>query len=425
MQCLVDELKWRGLLHQCTDEEGLRKHLAEGEARIYNGFDPSAPSLHLGNLIPIVSLIHAQRHGCTPIALLGGGTGLIGDPSGREEERQLLEVDVVESNVASQEEQLRRFLDDSGPTAAIYVNNAEWLSTLSFLEVLRDIGKHFSVNAMIAKDSVRRRLQDREQGISFTEFSYMILQSYDFLHLCRAYGCRVQAGGSDQWGNITAGIDLIRRMDGTEAYGYTLPLLTTASGQKFGKSEGNAIWLDAELTSPYAMYQYLIRVEDADVGTLLRYYTFLDREQIAELERTVETDASRREAQRVLAREVTRLVHGAGGLTHAERATEALFGGSLEDLTDSDLAEIFADVPSTTLPLARLSGGLAPVDLLVECGATRSRSEARRLVESGGVYLNGERVGDHSVVLGPAVLAGRATLVVRTGRRTHYLVRFE
>jgi len=420
---LLDELSWRGLLTQCTDEAGLRVYLREDEPRVYCGFDPTAASLHLGNLVPVMALAHAQRHGCTPIIVMGGGTGLIGDPSGKEEERTLMTLDQVEANVASQQGQLRRLLDDTGRNGAIFRNNAAWIEPLTCIELLRDVGKHFSVNAMIAKESVRRRLDEREQGISFTEFSYMILQAYDFLSLYDAHRCRFQIGGSDQWGNITAGIDLVRRVRGAEAYGLTLPLLTTAAGRKFGKSEGNAIWLDPSLCSPYAMHQHLVRTDDRDAVRFLEYFTFLSQEEIATVAARYETDPGEREAQKALAHEVTRFVHGDAELAKVERAAEALYGGSLDELTDEDLAEIFADVPSVALPAERVAAALPVVDLLVESGAAQSKSAARRLIESGGAYVNNERVMDAAAALGPAALAGRNTLVVRSGKRNYFLVK--
>jgi len=422
---LLSELSWRGLKHQCTDEQGLRSYLAEREVRLYNGFDPTAVSLHLGNLVPMMVLLHAQRHGATPIVVLGGGTGLIGDPSGRDEERALMDQDAIDRNIAAQRAQFERILDTTGPNAVRFENNIEWISDLSFVDVLRDIGKHFSVNAMIAKDSVRERLENREQGISYTEFSYMIVQAYDFLHLHDKYGCRLQTGGSDQWGNITAGIDLIRRKRGVDAFGLTVPLLTTSAGKKFGKSEGNAIWLDADLTSPYAMYQYLVRTEDDDVASFLGMFTLLSQTEIADLVAAHEACPEKREAHRALAAEVTRRVHGAEGLAKAEAATKAFFGGSLGDLTDSELREIFADVPSVTMPRARIAEGIPVVDLLVESGACASRSAARKLVDGGGAYVNNERIGANDAVLGDAALDGRSTLVVRSGKRSYYLVRFE
>lgn len=425
MPDLVDELSWRGLLNQCTDEEGLRAYLRQADARVYCGFDPTAPSLHLGNLVPIVALTHAQRHGLTPIILMGGGTGMIGDPSGRDVERGLMPPEQVEANVASQQVQLRRFFADTGPQAVIFRNNAQWLEPLTCVELLRDVGKHFSVNAMIAKESVRRRLESREQGISYTEFSYMVLQAFDFLTLYEAHKCRFQLGGSDQWGNITAGIDLIRRVHAVEAYGLTLPLLTTATGEKFGKSAGNAIWLDASMTSPFAMYQHLVRTDDRDAIRFLRYFTFLSKEEIDGLAEVQEARPEAREAQRVLARELTRWIHGPEEATRAEEASEALYGGSLAELTDSDLAEIFADVPSVEMPFARIAGaGIPLVDLLVEARVASSKGAARRLITSGGAYVNNERVGDPSTVLGESALSGRRTLVLRSGKRDYTLVRF-
>ncbi len=425
MADLLTELSWRGLKHQCTDEQGLREYLAEGEVRLYNGFDPTAVSLHLGNLVPMLVLLHAQRRGATPIVVLGGGTGLIGDPSGRDEERTLMDQDVIDGNIAAQRAQFERILDTTGPNAVRFENNIDWISGLSFVDVLRDIGKHFSVNAMIAKDSVRDRLENREQGISYTEFSYMIVQAYDFLHLHEKYGCRLQTGGSDQWGNITAGIELIRRKRGVEAYGLTVPLLTTSAGKKFGKSEGNAVWLDPDLTSPYAMYQYWVRTEDDDVARFLRMFTLLSQEEIDALAAAHAERPEKRDAHRALAAEVTRLVHGESGVAKAEAATKAFFGGSLSSLSDAELAEIFADVPSVSMPKARIAEGIPVVDLLVESGACASRSAARKLVDGGGAYVNNERIGGNDAVYGEAALDGRATLVVRSGKRSYFLVKFE
>ncbi len=425
MADLLHELTWRGLVNQCTDTEGLRNYLREGQVRLYNGFDPTASSLHLGNLIPMTLLLHAQRHGCTPIVVLGGGTGLIGDPSGKDEERTLMDLDRIEANIASQRAQFERVLASDGPNAAIYVNNLDWIGTLTYVDILRGVGKHFSVNAMIAKDSVKRRLESREQGISYTEFSYMVLQAYDFLHLFETHGCRLQTGGSDQWGNIVAGIELIRRRHAVEAYGLTVPLLLTSTGKKFGKSEGNAVWLDPEQTSPYAMYQYLVRSEDADVVNFLRLFSLLPREEIEALEQSLTDKPERREPHKALARDLTRRLHGEEGLRKAEQATEAFFGGSLEALSDRDLAEVFADVPSVTVPRARLEEGLGLTDLLVEAGAASSRSAARKLIDGGGAYVNNERVGEHDATIGPGALGGRSTLVLRTGKRSYFLVRFE
>lgn len=425
MPDLIDELSWRGLLHQCTDEAGLRAYLQQGGAPVYCGFDPTASSLHLGNLVPIMALAHAQRHGLTPIVLMGGGTGMIGDPSGRDAERALMETDMVEANVAAQQAQLRRFFSDHGENAVIFRNNAQWIQALTCVELLRDVGKHFSVNAMIAKESVKRRLDSRDQGISYTEFSYMVLQAFDFLILYEAHKCRFQLGGSDQWGNITAGIDLVRRAHAVEAYGLTLPLLTTATGEKFGKSAGNAIWLDPGMTSPFAMYQHLIRTDDRDAVRFLRYFTFLTEGEVAALAEAHDAKPEGREAQKVLARELTQWIHGAEERGKAERATEALYGGSLADLTDADLREVFVDVPSVEMPAGRLAGaGMALVDLLVEAGVAPSKSAARRLISSGGAYVNNERVGDVAAVLGESALAGRQTLVLRSGKRDYALARF-
>jgi len=422
MTPLLDELRWRGLLQDAT--HGVEEHLAEGPRVGYIGFDPTAKSLHVGSLLVIMGLVHLQRAGHTPIALVGGGTGLIGDPSGKTAERQLLTADLVAENAAGIRAQLEHFLDFEGVSnAARMRNNLDWLGQLSFVDFLRDIGKHFSVNQLMAKESVKRRLESEETGISYTEFSYVLLQSYDFVELFKREGCTLQMGGSDQWGNITAGIDLVRRVEGGRAYGVVMPLVTNASGAKFGKSEGGNIWLDRELTSPYSFYQFWINTEDVDVVRYLKYFTLFGAERIEELAEAVEREPHRRAAQKALAEDVTERVHGASGLAEARRATDALFGGSLEGLSAAEIAEIFADVPSTRIPKDAVGGeGMLLIDLLVEAGVASSKGDARRSIEGGGVYVNNVRVesADARVDLGMAI-EGRY-LVIRKGKRSYHVV---
>jgi tyrosyl-tRNA synthetase len=358
--------------------------------------------------------------GHRPIALVGGATGMIGDPSGRTSERVLLTPEMVERNVLGLKEQLARFVSFEGANAALVLNNYDWIAPVSHLEWLRMVGKHFTVNYMIAKESVRRRLEDREHGISYTEFSYMLLQAYDFLHLYDHHGCRVQAGGTDQWGNITAGTDLIRKVRGGEAYGLTLPLLSTASGEKFGKSAGNAVWLDAARTSPYQFYQFWMQTDDRDVERYLKLFTDESAETIAAV---CAEPPEKREAQKLLAARMTEAVHGAAGLAEAARASEILFGKEFAGLTEAELGSIFADVPSAALAAADL-GTVKLSQALVAAGACKSKGEAVRLIASGGVYVNNRRVTTDAA-LGPEDLATRRTLVLRTGKKNYFLVHFD
>ncbi|MBI3050006.1 MAG: tyrosine--tRNA ligase [Acidobacteria bacterium] len=347
---LYGELAWRGLIYDAT--EGVRELLAREKITAYIGFDPTASSLHVGSLLPILALARLQQFGHAPIAVVGGGTGLIGDPSGKMSERQLLTAEQVEANVEGIRRQLARFLDFESTTApARLVNNAEWLSKLSAISFMRDVGKHFSVNAMLARESVKRRIES-DEGISYTEFSYALLQAYDYLVLYDRFKCTLQMGGSDQWGNITAGMDLIRRVRGGKAYGLVLPLITTASGAKFGKTEAGAVWLDAQLTRPYEFYQFWINTDDRDAVTYLKFFTYLPPDRIAELEAAAAREPERRPAQRELAREVTRLVHGDAGVREAEAATAALFGGDISGMSVDQLLRVFPNVPSWTTPYA-------------------------------------------------------------------------
>ncbi len=400
----------------------LREHLASPRV-VYAGFDPTADSLHVGSFIPLMTLRRFQKAGHRPIALIGGATGMIGDPSGKSEERILLSEEVLRKNVAGIERQLQRFLDFSGDSGAILVNNYDWMKEFSFLQFLRDVGKHAPLGMMLAKESVKARLES-ESGLSYTEFSYMLLQGYDFVHLARTHQCTVQLGGTDQWGNITVGIDLARRLDGIQLYGLTGPLLTRADGVKMGKTERGAVWLDPEKTSPYAFYQYWINVADEDVGRCLRYLTELDQEAIAQLDASRAEAPHLRESQKKLAEELTRVVHGESGLAAARHATEVFFGAEIEDLDDRTLADIFADVPSSQLPKARLEEGLPLIDALVEAGLCQSKGEARRTIQQGGAYVNNVRRTDLETILRPSDLASESMLVLRKGKKKYALLRF-
>jgi len=423
MKNAFDILIERGIVEQVTDEDALRKSLDSETITLYAGFDPTADSLHLGHLFPLLCLARFQRLGHRPIALVGGATGLIGDPSGKSEERKLLTEEEIEANSAAIREQLERFLDFGGGNAALMVNNADWTGDVGYLDWLRDIGKHFSVNYMLAKESVRRRIEDRAQGISYTEFSYMLIQANDFLELHDRYGCTLQVGGNDQWGNITAGIDLIQKKRHVQAYGITFPLLTTASGEKFGKSEGNAVWLDPAKTSPYSLYQFWIRTDDRDVIRYLKYFTFLSMEEIADLERTVAEAPEKREAQRVLAEESTRMIHGEEGLRSAERASKVLFGGEITDFSDRELEEIFNDVPSSNIERNELEKGIGVLAMFTRSGLTRSNGQALQLVKQGGAYVNNVRVDDSRLVLTPEHLASESMMVLRSGKKKYHLVK--
>jgi len=416
----LDELRWRGLLHQCTDEQGLAAHLAERPRRAYVGFDPTADSLTIGNLVPLMLLRHFQRAGHEAVALMGGGTGLIGDPSGKSAERTLLTRDQVEANVNAQRVIFERLLEGGGATI---VNNADWLLEVGYIEMLRDIGKHFSVNMMMQKDSVRERLHAREQGISYTEFSYMILQSYDFLHLCKEEEITVQMGGSDQWGNIVAGADLIRRVERQEAFGLTAPLVTKADGGKFGKTEAGAIWLTRERTSPYAYYQFWMNADDADVGRFLRIFTLLEREAIESLEREHEQTPHRRAAQKALAREATRLLHDDDGLRAAEATTEALFTGEVRSLSEQQLRDAFAGAPASEHPKDALAAGVAIVSLLPETTLAASKREAKQFLASGAVSVGGEKA-DPDRTLTTADLLPGGVIPLRRGKKHWHLTRW-
>ncbi|MEX2306193.1 MAG: tyrosine--tRNA ligase [Pirellulales bacterium] len=430
---LFDDLRWRGLLHQTTDDAGLAKWLEEKPRTAYAGFDPTADSLHVGSLLPLLLLRRFQQAGHKPIAVVGGATGMIGDPSGKSQERNLLSTDILEKNLAGLREQMRRFLNfDNSPNPAVLINNHEWIGRFSYLEFLRDVGKNFPVNVMLAKDSVKSRLgrddslHGDQVGLSYTEFSYMLLQAYDFVYLYDKFGCEIQVGGSDQWGNITAGIDLARRMRDVQLYGLTCPLLTKSDGSKMGKTETGTVWLSADRTSPYQFYQYWIRVEDDDVGRFLRMLTTLAREEIESLDTARQQDAAKRDSQRRLAEELTRLVHGEAGLAAAQRATDIFYGAEIADLSDAELVEIFADVPSQQLPRQVLTdgGGLPIVDALVAARLAKTKSDARRFVQQGGAYVNNRRIESVDTRLTAAELASETVMVLRSGKKNYALLRF-
>ena len=427
MQSVFEELTWRRLINQTTDDENLPKWLMEKPRTVYAGFDPTADSLHVGHLMALMILRRFQQAGHRPIAVVGGATGMIGDPSGKSEERNLLSVDILNANVAGMEKQLRRFLDfDCGEQSALLVNNHDWMGRFGYLEFLRDIGKHFPVNVMLTKDSVKSRLGRDDAGLSYTEFSYMLLQAYDFVHLNADLDCEIQVGGSDQWGNITAGIDLARRLRGVQLYGMTCPLLTKSDGTKMGKTESGALWLDADKTSPYHFYQYWINLDDADVDKCLRFFTDLNEEQISDVVAEHETAPEKRQGQRTLATELTRLVHGDMGLATAQKATEIFFGAEISELNDAQLTSIFADVPSQELSRDRLDGdGLWIVDALVESGLAKSKGEARRAISQGGAYVNNRRVNAVETQLTAEQLASETVMVLRSGKKRYALLRFK
>ncbi len=422
---LYEEFEWRGLLYDAS--EGLRDVLAKEKVTGYIGFDPTAASLHVGSLLPIMNLVRMQQFGHTPIALVGGGTGMIGDPSGKTVERQLLSKEQLAFNLEGIREQLSRFLDFERQTnPAMMLNNADWLTQLGLIDFLRDIGKHFTVNYMMAKESVKRRFEEGD-GISYTEFSYMLLQSYDFLVLHDRYNCKLQLGGSDQWGNIVAGSELIRRLRGERngrGFGLVSPLVTSLSGVKFGKTEAGSVWLDARLTSPYRFYQFWINTDDRDVVKYLKFFTMLSQDEIAGLGTLVEIAPEKREAQKRLAQEVTRMVHGEAELQKATQASQVLFGGEVAHLSASDVLDIFSEVPSSDLPRTSFEGdGLSIIDAVLAAGFATSRGAARRLVEGGGIYVNNRRATDPQARLDLSVLIDGQYQVLRKGTREYHLIR--
>jgi tyrosyl-tRNA synthetase len=415
---LYGELEWRGLVYGAT--EGLREVLSRDRVTVYAGFDPTAASLHVGHMLPMLALARFQRFGHSPIAVVGGGTGLIGDPSFKSTERALLTIEQVEANVAGIRQQLGRFLDFESTTAqARLVNNAEWLMKLGAIEFMRDVGKHFTVNAMMAKESVKRRIEGTE-GISYTEFSYPLLQSYDFLVLYDRFTCTLQVGGSDQWGNITAGMELIRRVRGGKAHGLVFPLLMTAAGTKFGKTEAGSVWLAADLTSPYEFYQFWLNVDDGEAVRYLKFFTFLDRERIDELHQASSREPERRHAQRELAREVTRMVHGEVAMRESEAAAQALFRGEITTRgTLAQIKHVLANVPSLTIAYAV---SWPVVDLLASSGVTSSKGEATRLIRGGGIYINDRRITDEKEQLRPDQAIEGEVFVIRKGKKDNFLI---
>ncbi|MCL2622604.1 MAG: tyrosine--tRNA ligase [Planctomycetaceae bacterium] len=423
MQDIVQELQWRGAIHQKTDEN-IGAWLNEKRRTAYIGFDPTADSLHVGHLVQMMTLRRFQQAGHRPIALVGGATGMIGDPSGKSEERNLLTVEDIRRNAEGMKTQMARFLDFNESDGALLINNYDWLGQFGFLDFLRDVGKHFSVNVMMAKDSVKSRLSQSDAGMSYTEFSYQLLQAYDFYWLNKIVGCEMQVGGSDQWGNITAGIDFARRMGGPQLYGITSPLLTKSDGKKMGKTESGSLWLDADRTSPYVFYQYWVNLDDADVATALKFFTEMSQEETqAVIDEHFKTP-EKRAAQKRLADDLVRLIHGEEGLQTARRATEIFFGAEIANLTDAQLVAVFADVKSKELPRARLNAGLSVMDAFVESGLAPSKAEARRLLQGGGAYVNNRKVTDIDAKLTAEHLAGETVMILRSGKKNYALLRF-
>lgn len=415
---LFQELKERGLVYQTTDEDALVKHLNEESVKLYVGFDPTADSLHIGHLLPILMLRRFQQHGHVPIALVGGGTGMIGDPSFKDQERQLNTLETVQNWSQSIKNQLSRFIDfDNEENPAIIANNYEWLGKLSMIDFLRDVGKNFTINYMMSKESVKRRI---ETGISYTEFAYQLLQAYDFLKLYDNYGCLLQLGGSDQWGNITSGIELMRRERDVQGFALTMPLITKADGTKFGKSEGNAVWLDAKKTTPYEFYQFWINTDDRDVIKFLKYFTFLSLDEIAEIEKEFTAAPETRVAQKALAKEVTTLVHGKEAYEQAVHISQALFSGNIKELSVSEIKQGFKGVPSYTVPQ---DADLKLLEVLVASGLVQSKRQAREDLQNGAIYINGDRVQDLEYQLSDEDKIGDM-VVLRRGKKKYFLLQF-
>ncbi len=414
-----DELKERGLIYQTTDEEALAKQLENESVKLYIGFDPTADSLHIGSLLPILMLRRFQLNGHTPIGLVGGGTGMIGDPSFKDDERSLNTIETVQNWSQSIKQQLERFIDFEDPkNPAIIANNYDWLGEISLIDFLRDVGKNFTINYMMSKESVKRRI---ETGISYTEFAYQLLQAYDFLKLYEREGCLLQLGGSDQWGNITSGIELIRRDKEVQAFGITMPLITNADGKKFGKSEGNAVWLDAEKTSPYEFYQFWINTDDRDAVPFLKYFTFLSLAEIAEIEQEFTQAPEKRLAQKTLAKEVTTLVHGEEAYKQAVRISNALFSGEIKDLTAAEIQQGFKDVPSYQV---QATDDLTLVEILLTSGIEASKRQAREDIQNGAIYLNGVRIQDLQYAVTDADKIEQQYVVIRRGKKKYFVLHF-
>ncbi|AYV67496.1 tyrosine--tRNA ligase [Niallia circulans] len=416
---LLEDLQWRGIIYQQTDEAGLKEQLEKGMTSLYCGVDPTADSMHIGHLLPFLTLRRFQNAGHRPIVLVGGATGLIGDPSGKSEERKLQTLDVIGYNVKCLQGQLERIFDFDGTKGAIMVNNYDWAGKMDIVTFLRDYGKHIGINYMLAKDTIANRL---ETGISFTEFTYTILQALDFLHLYEHHDCKLQIGGSDQWGNITTGLELIRKNmpEGAKAYGLTIPLVTKADGTKFGKTESGAVWLDPEKTTPYEFYQFWINTADADVIKYLKFFTFLSKEEIEELEKSVQEEAHLRKAQKTLAEEMTKLIHGESALEQAQKITAALFSGDIKNLTAEEIKQGFKDVPT----YEHTEGEALLVDLLVAAGIVSSKRQAREDITNGAVYINGERKQELDYALTEEDRIEGQFTVIRRGKKKYYLIKF-
>ncbi|MBM7584999.1 tyrosyl-tRNA synthetase [Bacillus pakistanensis] len=417
---LLKDLAWRGISYQQTDEEGLAKLLDNEKISIYCGIDPTANSMHIGHLLPFLTLRRFQKHGHRPLVLVGGATGLIGDPSGKNEERKLQTIETIQHNVESIKGQLTRIFDFQGENGAQLVNNFDWIGPMSIVSFLRDFGKHVGVNYMLAKDTIASRL---ETGISYTEFTYTILQAIDFNHLYENYNCKLQIGGSDQWGNITTGLELIRRTreEESKAFGLTIPLVTKADGTKFGKTESGAIWLDPEKTSPYEFYQFWINTADADVVKYLKYFTFLSQEEIESLQQTVENEPHLRKAQKVLAEEMTRLIHGEEALRQAIKITQALFSGDIQALSAEEIKQGFKDVPTFQQPKEETIG---LVDLIVSAKISPSKRQAREDIQNGAVYINGERTTDLGHVLEEKDMIEEEFTIIRRGKKKYFMIQY-
>lgn len=416
---LIEDLKWRGLIYQQTDEQGIEDLLNKEQVTLYCGADPTADSLHIGHLLPFLTLRRFQEHGHRPIVLIGGGTGMIGDPSGKSEERVLQTEEQVDKNIEGISNQMHNIFEFGTDHGAVLVNNRDWLGQISLISFLRDYGKHVGVNYMLGKDSIQSRL---EHGISYTEFTYTILQAIDFGHLNRELNCKIQVGGSDQWGNITSGIELMRRMYGqTDAYGLTIPLVTKSDGKKFGKSESGAVWLDAEKTSPYEFYQFWINQSDEDVIKFLKYFTFLGKEEIDRLEQSKNEAPHLREAQKTLAEEVTKFIHGEDALNDAIRISQALFSGDLKSLSAKELKDGFKDVPQVTLS----NDTTNIVEVLIETGISPSKRQAREDVNNGAIYINGERQQDVNYALAPEDKIDGEFTIIRRGKKKYFMVNYQ
>ncbi|HDJ1426516.1 TPA: tyrosine--tRNA ligase [Staphylococcus aureus] len=416
---LIEDLKWRGLIYQQTDEQGIEDLLNKEQVTLYCGADPTADSLHIGHLLPFLTLRRFQEHGHRPIVLIGGGTGMIGDPSGKSEERVLQTEEQVDKNIEGISKQMHNIFEFGTDHGAVLVNNRDWLGQISLISFLRDYGKHVGVNYMLGKDSIQSRL---EHGISYTEFTYTILQAIDFGHLNRELNCKIQVGGSDQWGNITSGIELMRRMYGqTDAYGLTIPLVTKSDGKKFGKSESGAVWLDAEKTSPYEFYQFWINQSDEDVIKFLKYFTFLGKEEIDRLEQSKNEAPHLREAQKTLAEEVTKSIHGEDALNDAIRISQALFSGDLKSLSAKELKDGFKDVPQVTLS----NDTTNIVEVLIETGISPSKRQAREDVNNGAIYINGERQQDVNYALAPEDKIDGEFTIIRRGKKKYFMVNYQ